>query len=95
MKIKNSKLLIQGCPGIGKTKTSAVQIWLLLEVDYKILLVASSNGAVDASARAVLKNRPTDMSHKKLLRLEIAPVEPEALVRTNRSDFTKELVKLY
>ena len=66
--------ILQGPPGTGKTWTASHLTWALVAAGHKVLFVAPTNVAVDGATTTIMRTRPADMAHHKVIRLEATSV---------------------
>ena len=69
-KAPNYTRIVQGPPGTGKTRTAVHLAWALVNAGHKVLFVAPTNVAVDSATTALMRSRPADMAHHKVIRVE-------------------------
>ena len=62
--------ILQGPPGTGKTWTAAHLTWAFINAGHTVLFVAPTNVSVDSATTALMRSRPADMAHHKVIRLE-------------------------
>ena len=62
--------ILQGPPGTGKTWTAAHLTWAFVNAGHTVLFVASTNVSVDSATTTLMRSRPADMAHHKVIRLE-------------------------
>ena len=91
-KMKSSIVAVQGPPGAGKTRTLKDQVIALVKSGHKVLVVAASNTAVDADARAVWVGLSKEERKTiKCLRLETDGAErANRLAKRGYADYTGE-----
>ena len=90
--MKSKVVTVQGPPGAGKTRTLKDKVIALAKIGHKVLVVASSNAAVDPDATAVWAGlSDEDRKTIKCLRLESDRAEKaQRFSRSNYGQYTGE-----
>ena len=80
-KAPNYTRILQGPPGTGKTRTAVHLAWALVNAGHKVLFVAPTNVAVDSATTALVRSRPADMAHHKIIRVEATSISMSEITK--------------